>query len=286
MWSSCKAAAWQHFWKLKYDNKGGLVTMRGLRSHQNLAAPEHLHFWAPLAASICTTCGYRGWCRFSLWGKCPSLKGQQTERISVVFLSHVILHNSPVRDSTLSIMQENYFLWKCLLYFCFWNSLMKHFIVWRQGDLTGIPLWFPFFPSLCQVSPYLSLSVTLLSSLATSLPIALLFPIFFFPAFPLDIFYQTCWSVCCLDAFQARHWLPTWHSVVGRSEIPYQHFSYGNRTHYLWEFISSSHLIKKFTLLSNHMLCFLESLISSTYTGLDHSGIQNCFSLTAAEICP
>lgn len=210
--------------KAEICQQGRCSPSEGSEISSNLAAPEHLQLWAALAASIFITCGCRGWCRFSLWGKCP-LKGQQTERISVVFLSHVLLHNSPVCDSTLSIMKENYYLWKCLIYlfFIFLNSLTKHFIVWRQGDLTGIPLFpwdFLFSPSLSQVSPYLSLCVTHLSSLSTSLPIVVLFPILFFPAFPHDILYPTCWNVCCLDDFQARNWLPTWNSVVGRPEIP------------------------------------------------------------------
>lgn len=242
--------------------------MRGLRSHQNLAAPEHLQFWAPLAASICVTCGYRGWFSFSQWGKCPSLKGQQTERVSVVFLSHVLLHNSRVCccDSTLSIMKENYFLWKCLLYFFSEqpNEILHSLEArWSHGNSTS-PLWFPFF-SIFISSFTLPLSVTLLSSSATSLPIVLLFPILFFPAFPHDILLSDLLKCLLLKRFSSMqitgnqiNWLPTWNSVAGRSEIPYQCFSYGDRTHYLWEFLFSSHLIKTFTLLSNQMPCILE----------------------------
>lgn len=157
-------------------------------------------------------------------------------------------------------MKEDYFLWKCLLYFFSEqpNETLHSLEARRSHRNSTFPLWFPFSPSSAQVSPYLCLSVTLLSSLATSLPILLLFPIFFFPAFPHDILDQTCWNVCCLNAFQARNWLLTWNSAAGRSEILHQSFSYGDRAHYLWEFLFSSHLIKTFTLLSNQMLCILE----------------------------
>lgn len=119
--------------------------MRGLRSHQSLAAPEHLQFWAPLIASVCITCGYRRWWSFPL---SPfSLKGQQTERISVVFLSHVLLHHSPVCDSTLSVMKENYFLWKCLFFFFpeQANETLHSLEARRSHGNSTFPLWFPFF---------------------------------------------------------------------------------------------------------------------------------------------
>lgn len=235
--------------------------MRGLRSHQNLAAPEHLQFWAPLTAAICISTlpgDTEDGAVFPREANALLWRDSKQRGFQFVFLSHVLLHNSPVCDSTLSIMKENYFLWKCLYFFL--NSLMKHFTVWRQGDLMGIPLFsynFLFSPSLSQVSPYLCLSHSFaffshVFAHCSSLPHILL------SSFPHGVLYQTCWNVCCLDVFQARNWLPTWNSVVGRSEIPYQCFSCGNRTHYLWEFHFSSHLIKTFTLWSNQMLCILE----------------------------
>lgn len=207
MWTSCKVAAWQHFWKLKYDNEGGLVTMRGLRSHQNLAAPEHLQFWAPLTASICITCGYRGWFSFSQWGKCPSLKGQQRgfQLFSFPMCSYIIPVFAAVTPPCL--------LWKRIIYcenifFLFFffseqpNEILHSLEARRSHGNSTFPLWFPFF-SIFISSFTLPLSVTLY--LLQPLPYPLFFssPYSSFQLFPMIFYYQTCWNVCCLDAFPA-----------------------------------------------------------------------------------
>lgn len=202
MWSSCKAAACQHFWKLRYANKGGLVTMRVwdlIRSWQpqSTCSSEH-HLLLLFALHVDTEDG----AGFSQWGKQPSLKGQQTERISVVFLSHVLLHNSPVCDSTLSIMKENYFLWKCLLSFFSEqpNETLYSLEARRSHGNSAFPLWFPFF-SIFISTLTLPLCVTLLSSLATSLPIVLLFPIILLSSFSPWYFLSDMLNFLLLGCF-------------------------------------------------------------------------------------